>query len=192
MKYFLEEYGKVNSIKTQRNRYLERNEVLVCYRTAEEATTALADINMYQGWAAELYRNTNKDDQNRVNEVYRGEKDKAVERRQQKQRENTITNANNITSSTKEEIEKLKKDLKYIKETLKTITSQQWLVNMEEANDNTKEMKKQEKKELKDNNSQSNKQNEIETEEKRQLPITRNENSKRKDSNKNRENTKKQ
>ena len=63
---------------------------------------------------------------------------------------------------------------------------------MEEANDNTKEMKKQEKKELKDNNSQSNKQNEIETEEKRQLPITRNENSKRKDSNKNRENTKKQ
>ena len=46
LKYFLEEYGKVNSIKTQRNRYLGRNEALVCYRTVEEAKTALADINM--------------------------------------------------------------------------------------------------------------------------------------------------
>ena len=45
LKYFLEEYGKVDSIKTRRNRYLGRNKALVCYRTAEEAKTALADIN---------------------------------------------------------------------------------------------------------------------------------------------------
>ena len=51
-----------------------------------------------------------------------------------------------------------KKDLKYIKETLKTIISQQQLANKDEANDNTKKIKKQEKKELKDNNNtQSNK-----------------------------------
>ena len=56
MKYFLEEYGKISSIKTQRNRFLGRNEALVCYKTAEEAKTDinldLADINMYQGWTA--------------------------------------------------------------------------------------------------------------------------------------------
>ena len=27
-----------------------------------------ADINMYQGWKADLYRSTSKDEQNRVNE----------------------------------------------------------------------------------------------------------------------------
>ena len=35
--------------------------------------------------------------------------------------------------------------MKYIKEVLKTITSQQWLANKEEANDNTKQIQKQEK-----------------------------------------------
>ena len=96
-----------------------------------------------------------------------------------------------MTSSTKEEIENLKKDLKYIKETLKAITSQQWLVNKEEANDNIKEIKKQKKKEPKDNNNtQSNKHKETEIEEKGQLPITRNESNIRKDINENRENTK--
>ena len=191
LKYFLEEYGKVNSIKTRRNRCLGRNEALVYYREAEEAKTALADINMYQGWTAELYRSTSKDEENRVNEGYREEQNKAVEKRQQKERENTNTNENNITSSTKEETENLKKDLKCIKETPKTITSQQWLANKEETNDNTKEIQKQEKKELKDNsNTQSNKQEETEIEEKEQLPITRNENRKTKDINENRENTK--
>ena len=84
LKYYLEEYGKVNSIKTKRNRNLGRNESLVCYRTAEDAKTALANINMYQGWTTELYRSTSKDEQNRVNEGYREEQNKAVERRLQK------------------------------------------------------------------------------------------------------------
>ena len=56
MKYFLEEYGKISNIKTQRNRFFGSNEALVCYKTAEEAKTGikldLADINMYQGWTA--------------------------------------------------------------------------------------------------------------------------------------------
>ena len=123
MKYYLEEYGKVNSIKPRRNRYWG-GKALVCYRTAEEAKTTLDDINMYQGWTAELSRSTTKDEQNRVNEDNREEQNKAVERRQQKERENSNTSKDNITSSTKEEIENLKKDLKFIKETLKTITSQ--------------------------------------------------------------------
>ena len=93
---------------------------------------------MYQGWTAELYRSTSKDEQNRVNKGYREEQNKAIERRQQKERENTNTSEDKISSSTKEETENLKKDLKYIKETLKTITSQQWLANKEEANDNAK------------------------------------------------------
>ena len=125
LKYYLEECGKVKSIKTRKNRYLGRNEVLVCYRTVEEAKTALTDINMYQGWTAELYRSTSKDEQNRVNKGYREEQNKAIERRQQKERENTNTSEDKINFSTKEEIENLKKDLKYIKETLKAITSQQ-------------------------------------------------------------------
>ena len=134
-------------MKTRRNKYLGRNEALVCYLTAEEEKTVLADINIYEGWIAELYRSTSKDKQNRVNEGYREEQNIAVERSQQKERENTNTNEDNVTSSTKEEIENLKKDLKYIKETLKTISSQEWLANKEKANDNTKEIKKKNRKE---------------------------------------------
>ena len=115
LKYFIEEYGKVNNIKTRRNRYLGRNEAVACYRTVEEAKTALADVNMYQGWTANLYKSTSKDEQNRVNEGDREEQNKAVEKSQQKERENTNTNEDNVTSSTKEEIDNLKKDLKCIK-----------------------------------------------------------------------------
>ena len=48
------------------------------YRTAEEAKTALADINKYQRWTAELYRSTSKDEQIRVNEGYKEEQNNAV------------------------------------------------------------------------------------------------------------------
>ena len=68
LKYSLEEYGKISSIKTQRNKFAGRNEALVCYRTTEEAKTTLVDINMYQGWTAEMYRITCKDEQIIVNE----------------------------------------------------------------------------------------------------------------------------
>ena len=97
------------------------------YRTAEEAKTALAGISMYQGWTAEMYRSTSKDGQIKVNEGYREEQIKIVERSQQKKqkKKNTNSKEDNVTSSTKEEVENLKKDSKYIKETLKTITSQQ-------------------------------------------------------------------
>ena len=63
MKYFLEEYRKVNSIIKQRNRFSGRNKALVCYRTTEKVKTGLADIIMYQGWTVEMYRSTNKDKQ---------------------------------------------------------------------------------------------------------------------------------
>ena len=68
-----------------------RNEALACYRAVDEAKTALPGINMYQGWTAELYKSKSKDEQNRVNEGYREEQNKAIERRQQKERENTNT-----------------------------------------------------------------------------------------------------
>ena len=48
LKYYLEEYGKVKSIETRRNRYLERNEALVCYSAVEEAKSALVDKKMQQ------------------------------------------------------------------------------------------------------------------------------------------------
>ena len=101
MKYFLEEHGKISSIQTRINGFLGRNEALVCYRTAEETKTALADINMYQGWTAEMYRSTSKDEQIKVNEGYREEQNKAAERNQQKERENTNTKEDNVISSTK-------------------------------------------------------------------------------------------
>ena len=125
MKYFLEEFRKTSNIKTRRNRFLVRNEALVCYRPAGEAKTALADINMYQGWTAEMYRSRSKDEQIKVNEGYREEQKNTAEKSQQKERENPNTKGDNVTSSTKEEIQNLKKDLKYSKETLKAITSQQ-------------------------------------------------------------------
>ena len=98
----------------------------MCYRTAKEKETALADINMYyQGLTSNMYKSTSRDEQIRVNESYREEQNNAVERSQQKQRENTNTNKDNINSSTREKIDNLKKDLKYMKETLKSITSRQ-------------------------------------------------------------------
>ena len=59
----------------------------MCYRTAEEAKAALAEINMYQWWIVQMYRSTSKDEQIRVNEGYREEQNKTVEQSQQKERE---------------------------------------------------------------------------------------------------------
>ena len=41
---------------------------------------------MYQGWAAEMYRSTSKNEQIRVIEDYREEQNKTVEQSQQKER----------------------------------------------------------------------------------------------------------
>lgn len=87
-----------------------------------------------------MYKSTSRDEQIRVNESYREEQNNAVERSQQKQRENTSTNKENINSSTREKIDNLKKDLKYMKETLKSITSRQWIANKKERSDNEKEI----------------------------------------------------
>ena len=124
MKYFLEEYGKKRSIKAQRIRFFLRNKALLHYRIVEEAKAALADIIKYQGKSAEMYKSTSKYEHIRINGDYREEQSNALERSQQKERENTNTNGDNITSSTKEEIDNLKKDFKYIKKTHKAITSQ--------------------------------------------------------------------
>ena len=66
-----------------------------------------------------MYRSTSKDKQIRVNKGYIEELDNTVDRSQQKERHNTDTNEDNITSSTRKEIHKIKKYLKYIKEILK-------------------------------------------------------------------------
>ena len=87
----------------------------MCYKTVEEVKTALADINMHQGWRVERSESTSKDEKIRVNEGYRKEQNSTVVRSQQKERETTNTNEDNITFSTKEEIENLRKDLKFIK-----------------------------------------------------------------------------
>ena len=51
---------------------------------------------------------------------------KAIEKNKTtQQKEVNNANEDNVTSSTKEEIKNLKKDLKYTEETLKVITSQQ-------------------------------------------------------------------
>ena len=67
---------------------------------------------MYRGWTTELYRSTSKDEQNRVNEGYREEQNKAVKRSQQKERENTNTKEDNVTSSTKKRNRVLKERFK--------------------------------------------------------------------------------
>ena len=72
-----------------------------------------------------MYKSTSKYEHIRINGDYREEQSNASERSQQKERENTNTNGDNITSSTKKEIDNLKKDFKFIKKTHKTITSQQ-------------------------------------------------------------------
>ena len=62
--------------------------------------------------------------------------------------------------------------MKYIKETLKTMTSERCLAKNEEVNDTTKEIKKHKKKDI--TNSQPNKHKEKKIEEKGQLLTTRN------------------
>ena len=52
----------------------------MCYRIVEEAKPALADINMYQEWKAEMYRSTSKEEQIRVNDDYTEEQNNAVEK----------------------------------------------------------------------------------------------------------------
>ena len=47
-----------------------------------------------------MYRSTSKDEENKVNEGYREEQNKAVERKQQKEKENTNTSEDNTTCST--------------------------------------------------------------------------------------------
>ena len=51
-----------------------------------------------------MYKSTSKDEQIKVNEGYRDEQNKTVERSQQKESENTNTKGDNVTSFTKEEI----------------------------------------------------------------------------------------
>ena len=55
-----------------------------------------------------MYRSTSKDEQVKVNEGNTEEQNKTVERSQLKERENTNTKKDNITSFTKEKIENLK------------------------------------------------------------------------------------
>ena len=53
---------------------------------------------MYQGWTAEMYRSTSKDRQIKVNEGYREEQIKIVERSQQKKQKKRIQIAKKIMS----------------------------------------------------------------------------------------------
>ena len=50
---------------------------------------------MYQGWTTEMYRSPSKDEQIKVNEGYREEKNKTVERNQQIERKNTKNHGSN-------------------------------------------------------------------------------------------------
>ena len=79
---------------------------------------------MYQVWTAEMSRSFSKGKKIRVNESYREKQNNAVNRSQQKERKNTNTNDDSITPSTRDKIENLQKDLKFIKETLKAMISQ--------------------------------------------------------------------
>ena len=83
-----------------------------------------------------MYSRTTKDKQIRVNKGYREEQDNTISRSQQKEREKYKYQWRYFISSTREEIENLKKNLKYIKKTLIAMTSQQRLANRVEANDN--------------------------------------------------------
>ena len=91
---FLRRVRKISNIKTWRNNFFcEEWSYSVL---AEETKTALADINMYHWW-----RSTSKDKQIRVNEGYREKQNNAVKRSQHKERENTNSNKDNVTSSAK-------------------------------------------------------------------------------------------
>ena len=88
MKYFLEEYGKISSIKTLKNRLSRRNDALVCYRTTEDSMTTLAELYQnFNRWTAVLYKNTSKYEKVRVNEGLREVQNNSIERGQQRERE---------------------------------------------------------------------------------------------------------
>ena len=52
----MEEYGEVKSIKLRFHSNNTRNEAMICFSTEEEAQLAIAEINTYKRWRAELYK----------------------------------------------------------------------------------------------------------------------------------------
>ena len=53
----MEEYGKVKSIKSRKSSYGNSfNESMIYYNDEQETQTAIAEINKYRGWTAELYQ----------------------------------------------------------------------------------------------------------------------------------------
>ena len=55
MRGIMEEYGEVKSIKLRFHPNNTRNEA-ICFSTEEEAQLAIAEINTYKRWRAELYK----------------------------------------------------------------------------------------------------------------------------------------
>ena len=56
MRGIMEEYGEVKSIKLRFHPNDTRNEAMICFSTEEEAQLAVAEVNTYKRWRAELYK----------------------------------------------------------------------------------------------------------------------------------------
>ena len=56
MRGIMKEYGEVKSIKLRFHSNNTRNEAMTCFSTEEEAQLAIAEINTYKRWRAELYK----------------------------------------------------------------------------------------------------------------------------------------
>ena len=71
----MEEYGKVKSIKSRKSSYGSSfNESMTYYNDEQETQTAIAEINKYRGWTAELYQSyCQKQNSNKQNNIQQQE-----------------------------------------------------------------------------------------------------------------------
>ena len=94
----MEEYGKVKSIKSRKSSYGNSfNESMIYYNDEQETQTAIAEINKYRGWTAELYQSyCQKQNSNKQNNI-----------QQQEATENN-TKSNRQSTSERSEIDRLK------------------------------------------------------------------------------------
>ena len=122
MREIMEKYGEVKTCFSTAMR---------CFSTEKEARLAIAEINTYKGWRAELYKLIRK---SRESERKTEKPDNSNTEHEQRK--------NNESSTKQVELSHLKEEIKYIKRTLDILLERQWLETPKDNEEGSTETKK--------------------------------------------------
>ena len=113
LKEIMEKYGKVKKIKSKKSSYCSSfNESMTYYNDEKEAETAIAEINKYRGWAAELYES-----------YFLNQHSPKQNNRQQQGATESNAKSNRQSSSERSEIDRLP-DIQQLKEEIGALNNQ--------------------------------------------------------------------